>query len=353
MVSHAEAKPAPDFRRFDLDDIIQAALYPWNPSVMEQAANSLRCIEAAHGGLGQGGEGRYLVPDRLFSAGASRAAMLQAAQTTTATAAGLVDEALQPDFIAFLVGGGEVLPYLAVRSGLNSPIAVPRAAATVGAQPASEGQAGADTVSFTFDRVELSHKLLRAAWDYTPELNLSARRRINVEGVEEARRQFAHQIETQLWTGTGMDGQVMGLEARLTADRQITYPRGAWTRDYAWALMDAFNGNLLDRMGRVFVATRQMSKDLVTVGWDTGERRMWTVPLVDTVRPSEDGADPDVTGRLWLLQGRDIIVGLYGDDMEVIVDRDQKTGNHQVTCIRQWDLNLRHLTSHQVLVAAQ
>ena len=431
MVTHAEPKPAPDYGRFDLDTVVEAAIHPWNPAVMERAANSLRCIEAAHGGLSQKVEdGRFLVPDSLFSAGVARAGMVQAAQTTTGTAAGLVDEVLQPGFIGFLTGGGELLPYLSVRSGLASPVAVPRVAGAVSPTPAAEGEnrsatlvafeggagegavatatvsaAGVITaiavtaggmgytsvpnvvitgsgmgaaatatvvgeavtavavddggtgygrllpVTFTYDQVEFTPKVLRAAWDYTPELNLSARRRIGVEGVEEVRRQFAHQIETQLWTGSGMNGQVQGLEARLTMARRTSYPRGAWNRDHAWLLMDALNGNLLDRQGRVFVATREMSKQLVTVGWDKEQRSMWGVPLVDTVRPSEDGAGANVTGRLWLLQGRDVIVGLYGDDIEVIVDREQKTGNHQVTCLRQWDLNLRHTTSHQVLVA--
>ena len=349
---HQQAKPDPDYSRFCLADVLQASLEPDNPDARERAANSLRCIEVIHAARPPRGRrmGGVMVPDSLF------AREIRAAVTTTSTAVGLIDRELTgDDFIGSLVEQGDILPFLDVKTGLSAPIAVPRITATNRPAAAEENSTAPDPVAFTLDTVQETPKMLRGYFVYSPEVEWSTRRRMGIEGVTEVLRQMADYMETQIWRGTGANAQVQGLEARITADRTANYPSLALGRDHAWELLDALNGHKVRRSGRFFAATREMSKLLngIRMEDDGGMyRRLHNLPVVDTTRPSEDGDD----GRLWLVSGRDVIVGMFGEDFEVVMDRAQGSevgaANYRVLVLRQWDLALRHVESMHVLKVA-
>ena len=350
---YQKVRPAPDYASFHLADVMQAHLHPEHPWSQELAANSLRCIEVIHAAHPPRGQrrGGLMVPDSLI------ARELRAAVTTTTEGVGLIDRELSPaDFIPSLTSQGEILPFLDVQTGLSAPVAVPRVTTTNRPAAASENSAQAAPVAFVLDNLEYTPKMLRAYFVYSPEVEYSSRRRMGVEGVSEVMRQYADLIETQLWTGSGVAPQVQGLEARITADRTTNYPSQALTRDHAWELIDAFNGHKLARPGRFFTASREMSKALNGIRLDREDggmyRRLHNLPIVDSTRPTEDGDD----GRLWLVQGMDVIVAMFGDDFEIVIDRAQGNeigaGNFRVLILKQWDMALRHLESMQILKVA-
>lgn len=347
---YQEAKPEPDYARFRLADVLQAQLQPDDPTSRERAANSLRCIEVIHAAQppGRSRLGGTMIPDRLFMR------EVQAAVTTTATGVGLIDRELTgSDMVASLTAQGEILPFLDVRSGYMAPIAVPRVTATNRPAAAEENSRQAAPVSFVLDTVDLTPKMLRGYFVYSPEVEWTSRQRMGEDGVREVLRQMADYMEEQIWKGSGANAQVQGLEDRITPERTLNYPSLALTRDHAWSLVDAFNGHKLARPGRFFAATREMSKLLNGIRLDREDggmyRRLHHLPVVDTTRPTEDGGD----GRLWAVQGQDVMVRLFGEDYELVVDRaqgnDVGAGNFRVLVLRQWDMALRHVESMQVL----
>ena len=349
---YQQAKPKPDYSGFNLAEVLQASLAPDDPAAREQAANSLRCIEVIHAARPPRGQryGGVMVPDSLL------AGEIRAAVTTTTETVGLIDRQLtEMDFVGSLTEQGDILPFLDVQTGLSAPVAVPRITATNRPAAAGENTGQAAPVAFTLDNVQYTPKMVRGYFTYSPEVEWSSRRRMGIEGVVEVLRQMADYMETQIWRGTGMDAQVQGLEARITADRTANYPSLALDRDHAWELVDALNGHKVRRSGRFFAATGEMSKQLNGIRLeDNGGmyRRLHNLPIVDNTRPSEDGTD----GRLWIVSGRDVIVGLFGDDSEVVMDRAQGSeagaGNYRVLVLRQWDMALRHVESMHVLKVA-
>ena len=141
--------------------------------------------------------------------------------------------------------------------------------------------------------------------------------------------------EDHLWSGTGMSGQISGLDGMVAAGNTITFAGNTITNAQVWSLMEALNDNKLPRMGRLFVASKLMSRlltDDMVQTWPN-QRELYKVPLIDSSRPAEEAT----TGRLWLLSGQNLRVGFYGNETEVAVHMVPQSSIRKVGFLRAWD----------------
>ena len=276
---YARAKDAPDFAAFDLE----AAIF--NIGEERIVANALRCIEVVRAErdfvpMPTRQTNGVRIPDRLMMQSYNRR-RLNAAITTRSDVSG--SESLnQVGFIAQLVEEGEVLPYLNVLEGVEGKVRLPRATSDVSVSATAESGTIADPVVLTVDDINLTAKALRGSIQYTPEVDMSTDGLIDAFiGVEMARH-MAGNVEQQLWSGSGMSGQVAGLEGMIATGNTTTFA-GALTADISWSLMESLNEAKIRRAGRVYVASKLMSREISGTVYQP-ERMIHQVPLVDSTR---------------------------------------------------------------------
>ena len=353
---YVEPKPAPVNAEFSLDRIFDASISPDDPQVRERAANSLRAIEVIRAARREHDKYSYpsmkngvMVPEELLVAQYNREAkehnrnVLRAALTTTTTGAGLIDEQLlAQDFIDILIDMTHTVPYCNIMRGLDSTFAIPYTTDAPDTGAYAEGAGPADPSTFAVATRPSTPKRLVCYYEYTPESNVASQMRIGNYGLMEAARVLAEYCETQFWRGTGAGGQVSGLETVINNSRRLSYTAAQPTNKELRKAKTAMNKEKMPMMGRMWVASPDMKAELDFLDQVpditplVANNMMFDYPIVESTYPTVRAAD--VFGVLWLLHAMTIQVAFYGQDVEVIFDRAQKTGAYEATMLKLWDM---------------
>lgn len=203
--------------------------------------------------------------------------------------------------------------------------------------------------TLTGEQKKLSPHTIRGNVRYTPEANVGSRMMVGAIGLDEGIRQMANQVEDQIAKGTGANGQPSGFETLVVA---------ANTRTKATALADGDLGlvtnlwrdaskALVPVRGRVWVQSPEMGNYLYGArpggnATDHDGATLKGAPLVESTRITESTFAGDVNkGAIWLLYGPDVVVGFFGEDTEVSVQRVNETGDWDVVMIKFWDVQFR------------
>ena len=176
------------------------------------------------------------------------------------------------------------------------------------------------------------------------------------------------EMNLDLWTGAGAGGKVNGLANRVTAGNTTTYADAATAQDLLDAMYEmVFTADAADvpEDGRYFamsprfyrkllVSELATTKELVT--YDAmGRPRFWGVTAIkDTDIP--ESADTTDVGRCWFVSTPWLPVVRYGmngeEAIELIFDRENGTGDWQITPIAMWDVAQRDDSVLQLLKEA-
>ena len=354
--AYQQPKPSPVNAEFSLDHVIEAALFPDSPPVRERTANSLRAIEVIRAARQDSNEYNYptqkggvMVPEQLLVAQYNREAqehrrnMVRAALTTSTTGSGLIDEQLlAQDFVDILIDMTHTVPYCNVMRGLDSTFAIPYTSDAPDTAAYAEGAGPADPSTFSVATRPSTPKRLVCYYEYTPEAQVASQMRIGNYGLMEAARVLAEFCETQFWKGTGIGGQVSGLETLIVAGRQSTYTAAQPTKQELRAAKTKMNKEKMPMMGRLWVASPDMKAELDflaqvdSVNALVMNEMMFDHSIIESTYPTVRAGD--AFGVLWLLHAMSIQVAFYGADVEVIFDRQQKTGAYEATMLKLWDM---------------
>ena len=371
-------KASPDYDGFDLGKVLASVADPGrsDPGLHQAAANSLRCIEVINQerDVVQAQMGRQypqdlgiLVPDRLLMRAAMpdrRQGRIEAAVTTTTTAAGAIDPLLLPDWVDLLTDFGSVLAMARIYSGLTMPIDVPRVTAAPSPSHRIEGAAGVGAGTLSVEKIEWRPHQLISYFAITPESFVtSGGMAIELASVE-SMRLMAEQCERDFWAGDGTGGAITGVDAILAA--QASTPRvtayvnntGITSADVV-AMRTRMSLDKVMPAGRSWVGTPTMWGELIQKQLHTyfaplvenmqadGKGTMLGYPAMESSFP-EEGATA-ANGRLYHLSMNDIGIAFFGQQVEYLVDREQGSGDHQITMVKLWDVQLRRAQAAQLL----
>lgn len=379
----AVAKPTPDMSALNLD-AITAELWaekndPENVQLREEAGESHRIIEVVraqqphrYGGSKRGSRGGYMIPDTLLLAevnqqlelsrrsarhesmvAATQRRLIEAAITTTTTAAGIIDPmVLQGDLVDTLIGINGLISYCSIYPNLSSPISIPRVTAAPRAAAVAEGAAAAAAATLTIDDIDFLPKQLRVYWSITPESYVTSQGRSPSIAVSEAGRLMMDEAEEELWQGNNAGGRVAGIEHGFVAARNADYADAVTDANLKIAVRDLqtrMSQEKIPTMNRLWVATPDMCawadlqyrvegvEALVMMGGTTG-RTMFGYPFMESTYPTEVAAK---NGRMYHLSPMQIGVAFFGGDTELILDRENATGNYLGTLIKLWDVQYK------------
>ena len=336
--SPAQAKPAPRFEDFNIHSILTKA-----DDV--RRANSERCLESL--GLEAGAStivsNARQVPRGLLELEAGR---LNAALTTTTQVADLIASVLGPAVLPSLEQG-EIMPRLAQVQAGRAALAVPRVTSTVSTGTPVEGAnaiVSADPAALAIDSIPADRKRLQSTVFYTPEAEASTGAELFSAVLAAAvLAQIDNLAESLVWSGTGLDGQPLGLEAQLTDAQSIAYTAGGLTLENVWGAIAAMNSAKLPRNRRFLVASADMSNTLAT-GYNLHDQRgavpqLFNLPIVHSTRPVEDG----LNGRLWAISGASIQPTFFGN-IEMVLNQQPGESHRRAGWLQQWSLLYRQPT---------
>ena len=379
----AKAKPTPDMNALDLD-AITAQLWaekndPENVQLREAAGESHRIIEVVraqqphrYGSSKRGSRGGYLIPDTLLLAeanqrlelhrrsarhesmvAAAQQRLIEAAITTTTTASGIVDPmVLQGDLVDTLIGINGLISYCSIYPNLSSPISIPRVTAAPRAAAVAEGAAASAAATLTIDDVDFTPKQLRVFWSIAPESYVTSQGRSPSIAVSEAGRLMMDEAEEEIWLGDNAAGRVQGIENKIANARSEVYADDVTDDALKIAVRDLqtrMSQEKIPTMNRLWVATPDMCawadlqyrvegvEALVMMGGTTG-RTMFGYPFMESTYPTEVAAKK---GRMYHLSPENIGVAFFGGDTELILDRENATGNYLGTLIKLWDVQYK------------
>ena len=379
----AKPKPTPDMSALNLD-AITAQLWaekndPENVQLREAAGESHRIIEVVraqqphrYGSSKRGSRGGYLIPDTLLLAeanqrlelhrrsarhesmvAAAQQRLIEAAITTTTTASGIVDPmVLQGDLVDTLIGINGLISYCSIYPNLSSPISIPRVTAAPRAAAVAEGAAASAAATLTIDDVDFTPKQLRVFWSITPESYVTSQGRSPSIAVSEAGRLMMDEAEEEIWLGDNAAGRVQGIENKIANARSEVYADDVTDDALKIAVRDLqtrMSQEKIPTMNRLWVATPDMCawadlqyrvegvEALVMMGGTTG-RTMFGYPFMESTYPTEVAAKK---GRMYHLSPENIGVAFFGGDTELILDRENATGNYLGTLIKLWDVQYK------------
>ena len=377
----AVAKPTPDMGALNLD-AITAELWgekndPENVQLREAAGESHRIIEVVraqqphrYGGSLRGGRGGYMIPDTLLLAeanerldlhqrsarhegmvAATQRRLIEAAVTTTTTAAGIIDPmVLQGDLVDTLIGINGLISYCSIYPNLSSPISIPKVTAAPRAAGVLEGAAASAAATLTIDDIDFVPKQLRVFWSITPESYVTSQGRSPSIAVSEAGRLMMDEAEEEIWQGNDAGGRVQGIENKIATTRSADYANAITDTNLKIAvrgLQTGMSQEKIPTMGRMWVASPLMCAwadlqfrvqgvdPLVMMG--AGGRMMFGYPFIESTYPTESGQK----GRMYHLSPMQIGVAFFGGDTELILDRENATGNYLGTLIKLWDVQYK------------
>ena len=375
----AVPKPTPNMANLNLDSLLAEMYEPSSERARENASESHRIIEverartphryAALPTCAGSARGEGLnIPDTLLMAEtnqrlelqqrsqrhqsaveATQNRLIQAAITTTTTAAGIIDPmVLQGDLVDTLIGINGLISMCRIYPNLSDPINIPKVTAAPRAGAVAEGAAASAAATLTIDDVEFRPKQLRVFWSVTPESYVTSRGRAPSIAVSEAARLMMDEAEEELWLGNNAGGRVQGFESKLAAARKSTYAAAITDADLKTAvrnLQAAMTKEKIPVMNRVWVATPDMCAwaDLQyrvegvapLVEYEGMMSRMFRYPFMESTYPTEVAAHQ---GRMWHLSPDQVGVAFFGGDTELILDRENATGNYLGTLIKLWDV---------------
>ena len=390
----AVPKPTPNMANLNLDSLLAEMYEPASERARENAAESHRIIEIVRAQTphrysalptcagSSRGEGLN-IPDTLLMAetnqrvdlqrrsrshqsrvDAAQQRLIQAAITTTTSAAGIIDPMLlDGDLVDTLIGINGLIAMCRIYPNLSDPINIPKVTAAPRAAGAAEGGGASAAATLTIEDVEFRPKQLRVFWSVTPESYVTSRGRAPSIAVSEAARLMMDEAEEEIWQGTNAAGRVQGIEPKIHADRKTTYADGVTDADLKTAvrkLQADMTKEKIPVMNRAWVATPDMSAwaDLQyrvegvapLVEYVGGmNSMMFRHPFMESTYPSEVAAKQ---GRMWHLSPDYIGVAFFGGDTELILDRENATGNYLGTLIKLWDVQyLRDQFAQELLEA--
>lgn len=344
----AVPKAKPNMAAFDLISLLMQ-------SGDSREENSRRCIEvlraerdhiplspnATIGGR-DGGTGAIRIPDKLLFA--SLKGRIEAAVTDTTTAVGSLSES-ELSLAQLLKGEGEVVPFLDVVQSSGN-VFQPKITSGPTVQTPVEGASWATPVpamEVSLDRV--APLRLQARFDVSAEVLAGG------PGASEALAEASYlaiqdTIESHIWSGTGADGQVSGLESQIVTANTVDFVPDGLLPDVTWTAVAALNTQKLRRRGRVWVATPAISEAVAADSAVEPRKTIHQIPVVDSHRPAEDGS----TGRLWLLSGLDLRIVLIGGETELVLHRPFGEAIRQVSLLRLWNfINLKPASPFRVI----
>ena len=178
---------------------------------------------------------------------------------------------------------------------------------------------------------------------------------------------MAAEMNRDLWSGSGSGGQVNGLINRLTAAHTTRYvgsDNAQAILDKLYAMIDVADAAHVPLQGRYFVMSRRFYRKIMAserggaqigdvLSYDAfGRPRLWDAQVIKDVDVPES-ASPADNGRCWLISAPWLPVVRYGDTMgdnvELIFDRENGTGDWLITPLALWDVAQAYDSALQML----